>query len=278
MYNYNLTREASDNEVEQICRLINQRLGFNYDTQKKYLVQSRLNKRLIELNLDNYQAYLDLLAKDPSEFNRLVSLVTTNVTSFFRESYQFQILRQELLPDLIAGTGNRKDKKVRCWSAGCSSGEEAYTLAIVMNEALGEGWDLRVLASDVSIVKLREGMAGEYHQERIGEIPKELREKYFTQLKGRPNYYKVKPRLREQINFQKINLVERMDIPDSIRFDLILCRNVFIYLARPAQERVVQGFYHFLKKGGYLFLGLSESINFADPKWIPYKRSIYRKK
>jgi chemotaxis protein methyltransferase CheR len=235
-----------------------------------------LNKRLIELNLDNYQAYLDLLAKDPSEFNRLVSLVTTNVTSFFRESYQFQILRQELLSDLIAI--NRGTKKVRCWSAGCSSGEEAYTLAIVMNEALGEGWDLRVLASDVSIVKLQEGMAGEYHRERIAGIPKNLRDKYFTQLKRDPNFYKVKSKLREQINFQKINLVERMDIPESVRFDLILCRNVFIYLSRQAQEKVVQGFDHFLKRGGYLFLGLSESLNFADPRWIPCKRSIYRKK
>lgn len=273
---FNLTREASDYEIEQICRLINQRLGFNYTVQKKYLVQSRLNKRLIELNLSSYQAYLDLLAKDPSEFSRLVSLVTTNVTSFFRESYQFQILRQELLPELIAN--NQKVKKVRCWSAGCSSGEEAYTLAIVMNEALGESWDLRVLASDVSIVKLQEGMAGEYHQERIAGIPKELREKYFTQGEKNPNFYKVKPKLREQINFQKINLIERMEIPDSIRFDLILCRNVFIYLARPAQEKVVQGFYHFLKRGGYLFLGLSESLSFADPRWIPCKRSIYRKK
>ena len=273
---FKLTREASDYEIEQICRLLNQRLGFNYTIQKKYLVQSRLNKRLIELNLDNYQAYLDLLAKDPSEFNRLVSLVTTNVTSFFRESYQFQILRQELLSDLIAI--NRGTKKVRCWSAGCSSGEEAYTLAIVMNEALGEGWDLRVLASDVSIVKLQEGMAGEYHRERIAGIPKNLRDKYFTQLKRDPNFYKVKSKLREQINFQKINLVERMDIPESVRFDLILCRNVFIYLSRRAQEKVVQGFDHFLKRGGYLFLGLSESLNFADPRWIPCKRSIYRKK
>lgn len=273
MFKFSL--EASDYEIEQICRLLNQRLGFNYTVQKKYLVQSRLNKRLIELNLDNYQAYLDFLAKDPSEFNRLVSLITTNVTSFFRESYQFQILRQELLPELIAL--NQGTKKIRCWSAGCSSGEEAYTLAIVMNEALGERWDLRVLASDVSVVKLQEGMAGEYPQERIAGIPKELRDKYFTQLKN-SNYYKVKPKLREQINFQKINLVERMAIPETVRFDLILCRNVFIYLDRSAQERVVQGFYHFLKKGGYLFLGLSESLNFSDPRWIPYKKSIYRKK
>jgi chemotaxis protein methyltransferase CheR len=235
-----------------------------------------LNKRLIELKLDNYQAYLDLLAIDPSEFNRLVSLVTTNVTSFFREAHQFQTLRQKLLPSLIAS--NQRVKKVRCWSAGCSSGEEAYTLAIVMNEALGEGWDLRVLASDVSIAKLQEGMAGEYHLERLGGIPIELRDKYFTQLKGNPNYYKVKPELREQVNFQKINLVDRMNIPDSIRFDLILCRNVFIYLAQPAQERVVQGFYRYLKKGGYLFLGLSESLNYGDPRWISCKGSIYRKK
>ncbi len=273
---YNLTREASDQEIEQICSLLNQRLGFNYTTQKKYLVQSRLNKRLNELNLESYHAYLDLLEKDPAEFNMLVSLLTTNVTSFFRESYQFQVLQRELIPNLMAN--NQKVKKIRCWSAGCSSGEEAYTLGIVMNEALGEGWDLRVLASDVSVVKLQEGMTGEYPQARIAGIPKELREKYFTSMKGTPDYYKVKPRLRQQINFQKINLVEKMDIPEHIKFDLILCRNVFIYLARSSQEKVVQGFYHFLKKDGYLFLGHSESLNFSDPRWTFCKRSIYRKK
>lgn len=272
----NFIREAGDYEIEQICRLINKRLGFNYTLQKKYLVQSRLYKRLIELKLDNYQAYLERLNEDPSEFNRLVSLVTTNVTSFFREAYQFQILQQELLPDLIAA--NQKNRKIRCWSAGCSSGEEAYTLAIVLNEALGEGWDIRILASDISVVKLQEGMAGEYSQEKLSGIPEKLRGKYFTQLKGNPNYYKVKPSLREQINFQKINLVERMDIPDSVRFDLILCRNVFIYLSRPAQDKVVQGFYYFLKEGGYLFLGLSESLDLSDPRWKPCKRSIYQKK
>lgn len=273
---FKLTREASDDEIEQICSLLNERLGFNYTVEKKYLVQSRLSKRLAELNLDSYHDYIEQLAQDPAEFNRLVSLVTTNVTSFFREQLQFQILQRDLLPQLMAN--NQRERKIRCWSAGCSSGEEAYTIAIVMNEALGEGWDLRVLASDISVAKLQEGMAGEYHQEKLAGIPLQLREKYFTQVKGEPHYYKVKPRLRDQVNFQKINLVERMAIPDSIRFDLIFCRNVFIYLARSAQEKVVQGFHHFLKQGGYLFLGISESLNFTDPRWIPCKRSIYQKK
>lgn len=272
----NLTREASDHEIEQICRLLNQRLGFNYTPQKKYLVQSRLNKRLNELNLKSYQDYLDLLEKESSEFNRLVSLVTTNVTSFFRESYQFQVLQRELLPDLLSK--NQKGKRLRCWSAGCSSGEEAYTLAIVMNEALGEGWDLRILASDISIVKLQEGMTGEYPQEKIEGIPQELRQKYFKQLTAKPDCYQVKLKLREQIHFRKINLVDKMDVPEHIKFDLILCRNVFIYLARSSQEKVVQGFYNLLNRGGYLFLGHSESLNFSDPRWIPYKRSIYQKK
>lgn len=273
---FNLTMEASDYEIEQICKLLNQRLGFNYTPQKKYLVQSRLNKRLNELKLDSYQAYLEYLERYPSEFNKLVSLVTTNVTSFFRESYHFQVLQQELLPGLIAD--NQKVKKLRCWSAGCSSGEEAYTLAIVMNETLGVNWDIRVLASDISIAKLQEGMAGEYPQERIAEIPKELLLKYFTPMAGKPGYYKVKPKLREQVLFRKINLIEKMDVPNHIKFDLILCRNVFIYLAHESQEKVVQGFYELLKRGGYLFLGHSESLNFSDPRWLSLKRSIYRKK
>lgn len=272
----NQAREASDREIEQICRVLNQRLGFNYTLQKKYLVQSRLNKRVNDLNLESYQAYIDLVERDPTEFNKLVSLVTTNVTSFFRESEQFRILRQELLPNILANI--KKDNKIRCWSAGCSSGEEAYTLAIVINEAVEKGWELRILASDISTTKLQEGMAGIYPEEKIEGIPKELRLKYFTPLIGKPGYYQVKPELRDQVFFRKLNLVEPMDVPGHIRFDLILCRNVFIYLTPASQEKVINSFHYFLKDNGYLFLGHSESLNYADPRWIPLKKSIYRKK
>ncbi|NLW46707.1 MAG: protein-glutamate O-methyltransferase CheR [Firmicutes bacterium] len=271
----NQSREATDREIEEICRVLNQRLGFNYTLQKKYLVQSRLNKRLNDLNLNSYQAYMDLVKQDLGEFNKLVSLVTTNVTSFFREADQFQILRQELLPNILANI--KKDNKIRCWSAGCSSGEEAYTLAIVINETLEKGWDLRVLASDISTVKLKEGMAGIYPQERMVRIPQELQGKYFTPLIRNPGYYQVKPGLRDQICFRKLNLVEAMDVPDRIRFDLILCRNVFIYLTPRYQEKAINSFYYYLKDKGYLFLGHSESLNYEDQRWIPLKKSIYRK-
>jgi chemotaxis protein methyltransferase CheR len=240
------------------------------------LVQSRLNKRLSDLNLDSYQAYTDLVERDPAEFNKLVSLVTTNVTSFFREADQFQILRQELLPNILANI--KKDNKIRCWSAGCSSGEEAYTLAIVINEALEKGWELQVLASDISTVKLQEGMAGIYPQERMEGIPKELRLKYFMPLAGNPGYYQVRPALRDQICFRKLNLIEPMDIPDRVRFDLILCRNVFIYLTPGYQEKAINSFYCYLKDKGYLFLGHSESLNYADSRWAHLKKNIYRKK
>lgn len=271
----NQAREASDREIEQICLILNQRLGFNYTLQKKYLVQSRLNKRLDELNLGSYQAYLELIEKDPAEFTRLVTFVTTNVTSFFRESYQFQVLQEELLSPLLANI--KKDNKIRCWSAGCSSGEEAYTLAIVINEALQKGWDLKILASDISTAKLQEGMAGIYPQERIEGIPRELRLKYFTQLIKKPGYFQVKPVLRDQVCFRKINLVEEMEIPERIQFDIILCRNVFIYLTPVYQEKIIRGFYHLLKDKGYLFLGHSESLNYSDPRWTLLKKSIYRK-
>lgn len=269
-------KEASDCEIEQICRLLNQKLGFNYTLQKKYLVQSRLNKRLIELNMDSYQAYLERLERDQSEFNKLVSLITTNVTSFFREPYQFQVLQDELLPEILAG--NQKTRKLRCWSAGCSSGEEAYTLAIVIKESLGANWDLRILASDISIVKLKEGMAGIYPLERLEGIPRKLRQKYFMPLASQPDYFQIKPDLRELVHFRKINLIDKLDVPEHIKFDLIFCRNVFIYLARDSQRKVIQGFYDYLKPGGYLFLGHSESLNFTDPNWTFVKRGIYRKK
>jgi Methylase of chemotaxis methyl-accepting proteins len=270
--------DGNDQEIELICNFLNERLGFTYGIQKKYLINARLNRRLAELNLKSYRAYLNLIKADVRELNHFFDLLTTNVTSFFREDNQFQIIQNELISSLLELAGGTK--QLRCWSAGCSSGEEAYTLAIVLQEALGDDWDIKVLASDISIRKLEEGMTGIYSEEKLKEIPIFLREKYFSawNLKEK-RCFKVVPLLRKKIVFRKININLDFEIPDHIRFDLIICRNVFIYLANAARERALRGFQHYLKKDGFLLLGQSEPIHFDEnSQWDLLKNCIYRKK
>lgn len=266
-----------DPEIEQICRFLNEQLGFTYNLQKKYLINARLNKRMAELRLSGYQAYLTLIKHDYNELNHFFDLLTTNVTGFFRENGQFQILERELLPslrELAQGT-----KKIKCWSAGCSSGEEAYTLAIVLNEALEEPWEVKILASDISVRKLREGMAGIYNEGKLSAIPPYLRAKYFQPVAGESGWFQVIPGLRRQIVFRKINLNQQFELPSNLELDCIFCRNVFIYLAKESRERALQGFYRVLKRGGFLFMGQSEPLSvYADSRWSAVKNCIYQKK
>ncbi len=268
--------EPINREIELICEFLNEKLGFTYGLQKKYLINSRLNKRLFDLNLNSYEAYLKLIKNDRTELNYFFDLLTTNVTSFFREDNQFIILQRELLPQFYKSL---KTKKIRCWSAGCSSGEEAYSLAIVLNEALGQSWDIKVLASDISTRKLEEGMKGVYPGDRLQDVPVSFREKYFFTDKNLKGQYKVTPELRKQIVFRKINLNQSFDIPVHIKFDIILCRNVFIYLGKESRQKVLEQFYTYLNTGGYLFLGQSEPINtFNNNSWSIIKNCIYQKK
>ncbi len=269
-------RDVDDRIIDQICRLLNRDLGFYYGAHKKYLICTRLNKRLDELSIDNYAEYLRILNKDPAEVNRFYDLLTTNVTHFFREADQFEFLQRNLLPVLMER--HPRERKIACWSAGCSSGEEAYTLAIVLAEALNPGWEYRVLASDISIQKLREGMAGIYPVDKLQNMKGNITEKYFQKIPGRPMELQIKPELRRKVVFRRINLNEEFRIPCHIQFDIIFCRNVFIYLSGDSRARIIDGFYSCLADGGYLFMGHSEAINtYADSRWESRKGCIYRK-
>ena len=268
--------KIDDRVINEICSLLNQRLGFSYGTEKKYLICSRLDKRLKELNVDNYNIYLKLLQDDPSELSRFYDLVTTNVTSFYREADHFEQLRRTILPELARN--HLHDRKISCWSAGCSSGEEAYTLAIVLSEALSPDWDIRVLASDISIHQLQEGMAGIYPIERLKNLGDYGLQKNFQKIPGQSTELQVRPELRRKVVFRRMNLNEEFQIPTNIQFDVIFCRNVFIYLANDSRAKILNRFYSYLVNGGYLFMGHSEAINiFNDPHWRSFKDCIYQK-
>lgn len=267
----------SDREVEEICRLINTGLGFKYNINKKYLITSRLNRRLMQLKLKNYREYLEYLRAHPEEQEILFELLTTNITSFFREPKQFLYLQTRILPELKKNMKNRLI--LRCWSAGCSSGEEAYSIAISCLENLGPGWDVKVLASDINAVRLKIGAEGKYPAEQLKTVPPEWLRKYFVALKEEKGFYRVKPGLRQKVFFRQMNLLDDGSLPLSIRFSLIFCRNVFIYLNDQAKQELLNIFYRRLNPGGHLFLGHSESINTAaDNRWLLLGNSIYQKK
>ena len=238
------------------------------------------------MGITNYGDYLSLLKEEPLEERILYEYLTTNVTSFFREPAQFEYLTSTLLPKITAA---KKEKKIRCWSAGCSSGEEAYSLAIILTEALGAAWDIKVLATDINGEMLQVGMAGEYTEEAFTNILK-WRDKYFI-LKSSPKTNAIVYSGFTPKSLSSDELTSTQDLPPHIRVDLIFCRNVFIYLNTEARRKVLNHFHRRLRNGGYLFLGHSETINVptkADPvnvgavvtdsnPWLYQGKSIYRK-
>ena len=268
----------SDREVEEIIRLVNTGLGFKYNISKKHLIISRLNRRLIQLKLGNYREYLEYLHAHPQEQDTLFELITTNITSFFREPKQFEYLQTRLLPELKEN--KKTGTKLRCWSAGCSSGEEPYSIAISCLETLGPGWDVKVLASDINTIRLKMGTEGKYHTEQLKTVPPTRLRKYFHPLKDEAKELnRVTPGLRQKIFFRQMNLLDDSSLPPFIRFSFIFCRNVFIYLNDQAKEELLAIFYRRLNPGGHLFLGHSESINTAvDNRWLLLGNSINQKK
>ncbi|NLY91268.1 MAG: protein-glutamate O-methyltransferase CheR [Firmicutes bacterium] len=267
----------TEQQIQEICRIINETLGFKYTSQKKYLIENRLNKHLLQLGLDNYQAYLTLLQQNPLERDILCELLTTNVTYFFREQAQFEYLAKTLLPTLAHEKKERD--KIRCWSAGCSSGEEAYSIAITCREVLGTKWDIKVLATDISTKHLYIGRKGIFPAETGKSVPNKWRLKYFRSCEAGNQYFQVRPELRRDVIFRLANLLDVNSLPSNIRVDFIFCRNVFIYLSNEARAQALDHFYQRLNNGGHLFLGHSETINTVqDQRWVPLGKSIYRKR
>lgn len=240
-------------QFEKISSLLYSAAKITLQTGKEDLVKSRLQKRIRELGLGGFGDYLELVSGDPAEHYRMVDLLTTNKTSFFRENEHFEFMRARILPGLRSG-------RARVWSAGCSSGEEPYTIAMVLREGLGAACgDVKVLATDLSARVLEKAKAGVYDEEGLREVPPGLLAKYFAPASaaGRGSYA-VRPELRSLVAFASLNLMAEW--PMRGPFDLIFCRNVMIYFDKRTQEDLVNRFYGLLKPGGYLFVGHSESL------------------
>jgi chemotaxis protein methyltransferase CheR len=249
------TLELTDTQFEQISAMTYKLCGINLHDGKEGLVKGRLMKRLRQLDIGSFDEYLRFVEHDKSreELTAMIDALTTNKTSFFRESQHFDFLRDQVLPELRS-----KGNPIRIWCAGCSSGEEPYTLAIVLREAIPEldKIDARILATDISTRVLKTAREGMYDPAHVSDIPADLRQRYFDVV---PGGYRVKPSLSSIVQFARLNLMEPW--PMKGHFNAIFCRNVMIYFDKPTQKTLVQRFWDCLQPGGYLFVGHSESIN-----------------
>lgn len=257
-----------DSEFILFRDLIYKVTGISLTDAKRQLVQSRLQKRLRHYHFSRFQEYYDLVVRqgDQSpELTELINCITTNKTDFYREPHHFQFVTRQVVPDLVLKAGQGAlPRRVRVWHAGCSTGEEPYTLSITLSEALAQSgqWDVRQLASDIDTNVLAHAERGIYEEDRIAPVPEALRRKYFLRGKGeREGFYKVRPSLSTMIAFRRINLLDDVwPIRSDVRFDMIFCRNVIIYFDKETQRRLLTRFHEKLRPGGHLFLGHSESV------------------
>ncbi|HVT12742.1 MAG TPA: protein-glutamate O-methyltransferase CheR [Fimbriimonadaceae bacterium] len=275
-----LTRE----EFLAFRELIHRHTGIFLADAKHALVNARLRRRLLFHNLDSFTDYYRILIEEGvngGEFREMINCITTNKTDFFREPHHFEFVRDVFLPEMQHLASVRLvPRKIRVWHAGCSTGEEPYTMGMTLMESLAnfQAWDVRQLASDIDTNVLDFAEAGIYDQERIDKVPETLRQRYFMKGKGkRDGLYKVVPPLRSLVTFRQINLLaDQWPIRSDVRFDVIFCRNVMIYFDKPTQKKLLERFSSLLRPGGYLLIGHSESMLGLSDRYESLGKTIYR--
>ncbi|MEA1975444.1 MAG: protein-glutamate O-methyltransferase CheR [Bacillota bacterium] len=269
------TVELTQDTFNKIQKIIYKKIGVNLNSSKKTMVKSRLLKRLRVLNFSSFEEYLEFLNYNSDELVILYNFLTTNVTHFFREKHHFEYMKEKVLPEILMA-----DKKIiRVWSAGCSSGEEVYSLAITLKEFFPKSWTIKILGTDINTEVLKIAKVGIYSKKSVEKIPYTLLKKYFLLGSGKnEGFFKVRKTLKDTVTFGRLNLNDdRYMIKNKI--DIIFCRNVFIYFNKETQGEILSKFYNQLLTNGYLFLGHSESINLSisQEPWQSVFKTTYRK-
>ena len=256
-FNHHL--DLPDDVFRQLRDAIYRRSGLWFSDTSKYLIQKRLSPRARELNFESFQKYFYFLQYDPraeAEFDRIFDLVTTNETYFFREPAQLQAFVGEIVPELVA---RRPGRKIRIWSAGCSSGEEAYTIAMLLTEYKWlDRASFEIFATDLNQAVLAKARKGVYRENAFRATSPELRDRYFVQEDE--HSWRILDSIRNRVQFGRLNLYDALRVSLVGSLDVIFCRNVIIYFDEASKRAVVQGFYQRLLEGGYLLLGHSESL------------------
>ena len=268
--------EFSDEDFEALRALVKQVTGIALSDQKRELVYGRLARRLRALNIRSFREYRTLLASDSDEIVQFCNAITTNLTAFFREPHHFDHLRDEVLKPLAAKPP--AVRRFRIWSAACSTGEEPYTTAMSVLEAIPDlrGWDIRILATDLDSDVLGKASRGVYLADRLRTLSAERRQKFFTSVPGaKEPAFSVTPNLRQLITYKQLNLMHPFPMKGPL--DAIICRNVLIYFDKDTQRDLVSRMARLQRPGALLYLGHSESLFKVSNDYTLIGRTIYRR-
>jgi len=256
--------DFTDDVYAEVCTLLLAKRAFDLGSYKDRCVKRRIASRVRANGCADAGAYLALLRRSDDELDTLLSTLTIHVSHFFRNPSTFRVLEEAVLPELIERAGQRPERSLRLWSAGCSSGEEPYSLALLLHELPTAGLKLTITGSDLSPRILAQARLGEFDAQRLSEVPERVRETYFERLEG--TRFRLRDKVRRMVSFRRQNLLTDEPYPDA---DLILCRNVLIYFSREQQAQILRRFAAALGTGGFLVLGRAETL-------VGDERSLFR--
>jgi chemotaxis protein methyltransferase CheR len=262
-------------DFDLLRQLVNEQTGITLSDHKQEMLYSRLSRRLRALNLDNFSSYYQLLKQEGGEeLVHFINAVTTNLTAFFREPHHFTFLTQHLFPKLLLE--KQATKRIRIWSAGCASGEEPYSIAIVAKECFPADWDIKILATDLDSSMIERGGWGIYESERVNGIAGERLHRWFRKGKGeRAGKVHISPELQQMVVFKQLNLMHAWPLQGPL--DIIFCRNVVIYFDKATQRILFDRFANLLEIDGYLFVGHSENLFQLTTRFQLQQQTIYKK-
>jgi len=267
----------TDRDFEKVRNLVKSHTGISLSNAKKDMVYSRLSRRLRSLELEKFSDYCSLVeGGDDAELINFTNAITTNLTAFFREDHHFQYLAKTVVPELMKS--NIKDRCIRVWSAGCSTGEEPYSLAIALKESIPsfDSWDVKILATDLDSDVLQTAKNGVYKSERIEGLTSARKRNWFLNGKGdNAGTVRVRPELQDMITFKQLNLLREW--PTKGPFDFIFCRNVVIYFDKDTQKVLFDRYANVLKSDSHLFIGHSESLFKVSDRFGLLGQTIYKK-
>jgi len=257
-----LEATLSEHAFNQLRSIIQERAGVQFPDEKRYLLESRVRPRLVACGVSSFEAYVRYLQQghDPEEITRLLNAVTINETSFFRHPAQFEALGDELLPELAEQRRAEETTTVRLWSAACSAGDEAYSLAILVKERIEPRFprlEFQIVGSDIDTEALKEARGGEYRKRAIRNVPTAYLHKYFRRT---GDTFVLHSSIREMVTFKVLNLADPTDMRHMRDVDVIMCANVLIYFDQHQTRQVLQSLHRALRPGGYLFVGGSEAL------------------
>jgi chemotaxis protein methyltransferase CheR len=268
----------SESDFRSLVQLAYEYAGISLSDSKRNLLYSRLSRRLRILKLNSFREYREYLARDEREIENFINSISTNHTKFFREEHHFDHLRSHVVLPFAQAAKNTGNRRLRIWSAGCSSGEEPYTIAVVLKREIRDlsSFDVRILATDIDTDILGKAARGEFAVSTIDEVPKPYLE-YFNHMGGNGTNEKVSmdEDIKSLIAFRRLNLMDRW--PFRGHFDAIFCRNVMIYFDGPTKAKLIERFVQQIRPGGWLYIGHSESLVGSHPGLQSVGRTIYRR-